>query len=153
MKFKDYKQILTTGSLLVATSILLFTNCAKASSFEVELTPKTKITTANTGLSVGDSVDFVTTKDVYDKSKLLVEKGTPFTGIITHIHDNGFHGEYAEITIGQLTSDNIHLTGSIYADAREHSLVAEIFTRWIRGAEVTLRPNKNCYNLILKEKP
>lgn len=133
--------------LLLITAIISFTfNPAFAVKEKtlITVTPLKKLTSSSKFLSEGDYVDF---KEI--------ETGDTIRGLITHYEENGFAGKEAVVVIEQfkaLNSDkkisgNITLTGNAHSQSMEFlSAIAELCT-YVRGGEVTIRPNKDFFNL------
>ncbi len=123
----------------------------------VILEPASKISTANESLQEGATVDFVVKQDVLVNNKILINKGTPVTGIVTYISPNSWGGEPAKITIEQLETFDfaekpVAIKGSIYKSGNSHyaAVLCDLFYWTIRGGEVVFKPNKDEFVLKVK---
>lgn len=139
----------------VLTIFVLFLNAVVISAGEipVEVTPAFKVTTGGKTLQEGDFIDF---KVVKDSGRL--KKGAEVTGIVTYLDGNGFAGKAAAINIEEFRIKNTaeKLKGGIYIYGSAHNQFMEfkdnllLPTAFIRGGEITLKPQKHIFMLYLE---
>jgi len=133
--------------------MLLYTGIVSAGEIPVEVTPVSKITTGNKILQEGDFVEFKLTKDAGG-----LKKGELVTGIVTSIEPNGFMGKAAFLSIEgfRLNESGQKLGGGVLLSGNEHNQVMEfkdhllLPTMYVRGGEITLRPDKDIFILYLE---
>lgn len=133
--------------------ILLNAGIISAKEIVVEVTPVNKITTAGKSLKEGDFMDFKVIKD-----NESLKKGDIVTGMVTELKPNGFIGETAGISIEEFRVKETRkkLKGGIYLDGSTHNQIMEfkdhllLPTIYVRGGEVTLKPDKHVFLLYLE---
>lgn len=125
----------------------------------VIIVPKAIISTSNSNLNEGDSVDFVVAKDVLLNNKVVIKKGEIVTGIVLELIPNDWSTSPARVKIGQFVTKDIDnnrkkLSGEIFRTGTAHDIVSAIFSDWaIRGGEVHMLPNSDSFIIFLKETP
>ncbi len=129
-----------------------------AGEIPVILIPVCKISTSDTNLREGDSVNFLIAKDVYSNSKIILKKGQKVTAIITSLEDNDILLKPASIYIENfktqaLNGNEVKLKGIIFKKGNEHKLVIDFFpSYYIRGGEAHIFPEKDKFILYLENK-
>lgn len=116
----------------------------------VIIVPVKEISTSDTKLQEGNFVDFVVAKDIYSDSKLLLQKGTVATGIITSLQENEFNCQEASVYIENFkvkTAEGkiIKLNGIVYKKGHTHWMFTQVFVAlypFIRGGEVKILPQE-----------
>lgn len=146
-------------SLLVLILILLFAQMTTAKELQVKVYSPIKITTSNSHLQEGDSINFILANDVYLNSKVYLKKGETVSGIITSINNNGFVCKEASIyaenfKVKNVNGKRVSLNGVVYKKGRTH----ELFTQFIpfvpeiiRGGEVQIKPQKDIFILYFED--
>lgn len=123
----------------------------------IVVAPKTKITTSNQNLKEGDYLDFVVNQNVFLNNKLLIKQGSIVEGMVTYLEPNTWGGDEAKLTIEQFVTRDIHnkrikLVGNVYKEGNRHEGYLAFFRLWlIRGGEVQIKPEKDRFNLFVKE--
>lgn len=143
-------------NIILSTLIFftLLTGVATAKDITIEVTPVNKITTGDSELAEGDFVDFKVTN-----SNPKLKKDTLITGLITHIEPNGFAGKEAYLLIEQfkVKTNGQKLKGSIHLQGNSHNQIMEfkepllLPTMYVRGGEITLKPNKDVFMLFMED--
>lgn len=141
--------------ILIAT--LALNLIAYAEEIPVKVAPASIITTADKTLQEGDSVNFVTTNDIYVNSKLYIKKGETVTGIITSLVNNDFTCQSASIyaenfKVKTIEGKTAKLKGIVFKEGRNHSYFTQYLGngfQLIRGGETKILPDKDSYTLYL----
>lgn len=130
--------------LLLFFAALIACTPALAEKTIVQITPVTKITTANNKYLEGDYVNF----KIVGTDKIV-------RGLITRYQENGFSGIPAILAIDQFkAADGSEYEGSISLKGNEHNGIMEIltdFAMFVRGGEVTIWPDKDVFELWRNE--
>lgn len=125
----------------------------------VNVKPANKVTTSNVNLQEGDNINFVVKDNVIVNSKLIIKKGEPVSGTITHIENNDYLYKPASLYADNfITKDvdgkTVKLRGIIYKKGNDHWTVTQFIPLplvWLRGGEVQIKPNKDIFTLIFEE--
>lgn len=140
--------------ILLAISLIIFANQVFAET-PVQITPAKEYKTSNNSIKEGDTLNFVLINEVKN-----YKKGTPVTGLVTEVVNNGFGGKIATVYVEQFKLENKSLNGIIYQKGNNHPIFFEYFSGAdgqslgfspFRGGEVFFRPNKDIFTLYLKD--
>lgn len=146
-----YKKILLVGI------ILLFGQIIFAQTTPVKIQPKEKITTANSNLQEGDSLNFTIKEDVFINSKLYLKQGELVSGTITSLERKDFLYKPASIYIENFVTKNnegkkVKLDGIIYKKGSDYWMITQfipipLFA--LKGSNVKIKPDKDVFILYL----
>lgn len=149
---------------ILLTFLVLFFGCAAAFSEDilVEIAPLQLYSTVNKHPQIGDSVDFVVVKDVYNGQNIILKNGALVKGIVTDREENDFYGKEAVLCVEQLKalSQNgkwVNLSGIILKKGNDHPILldhvlGDTAMTLTRGGEAFLRPSQDIFNLYLRAK-
>ena len=131
---------------LVCLAVLLIFGFlpAYAGKTIVEITPLKKFTTANNKVAEGNYVDF----KVVGTDKIV-------RGLIVDYQENGFWGQEAVVVLDKFHAVNSKekYEGTIELNGNQHNGIMEFEPlgfwggTWVRGGEITIKPNKDIVNL------
>lgn len=87
--------------------LLLCGNMVLAEKYPVKLVPAQNISTSYNEIETGDKIKFKSVNDVYKNDKLYMKSGTPVTGIVDYIDENGWAADHAEIQFKQFQTKDL----------------------------------------------
>ena len=130
--------------IVVTLLIMLNIMPAFAQRELVSITPTAKVTTANDKYLEGDNIDF----KVVGSDKIL-------KGLVVEYVQNGFAGKVAVLVISNFVDKNTgeKYAGTIVLNGNPHNQIMEFVgpENFVRGGEVTIRPNKDVFELWREE--
>lgn len=132
-----------------------------AEKVSFKITPLQLISTENDEVEVGDTIDFISVKDVYMNGNLFIARNTHVSGIVDFVHQNGWAGDRAEIWIKKFyvkTKDDkkieINYPIKIIKTPQDCKHLKDYFVYYvlgsIRGSEIYIEPDTKVYNIFIE---
>jgi hypothetical protein len=134
---------------------------AFAEKIPIKIMPAELLSTKQDEIEVGDLINFQIKNDVYLNDRLYIKQGTKIIGIVNFVHNNGWGGDNAEITIEKFVTKDINgrkieINSPIIINGNSETansflqvLSAKIFI-WLRGSEIYLRPLSQTFNIFIE---
>ena len=119
----------------------------------VRITPEKLITTSNSKLKVGDSVNFVISRDVEVEDEVVINRNTQVRGKVISLIPNKIVCMPAKIVIGEFETtdvfgETVPLKGQVKKEGNPHNTLVtyiNILSVFVRGGEAHIIPDEDYY--------